>query len=73
MRRAPTASGLSRLLPTQRQPAAPDAAEMGTAYGLEMTLETTRANATTAEAAKAQAAPAKAPGGKKWLARLRRR
>lgn len=42
MRRAPSASGLSRFLAANKVPAAPDAADMGTAYGLEMSLEAGR-------------------------------
>jgi hypothetical protein len=72
MRRAPIASGTHRLLTPNRSPAVPDAAEMGTAYGMEMSLEAPHAVAAAANKAAAQAkAGAKPAGG--WLARLKRR
>jgi hypothetical protein len=70
MRRAPTASSMTRLLGPQRSPAVPDAAEMGTAYGMEMSLEAPHAAA--ANKAAAQAKPSAKPAGG-WLARLKRR
>lgn len=72
MSHPPSASRLFRWGRTRQLPDGPDAADMGTAFGLDMALPYPGIDEDPAPAAGAASAAAKAPDGG-WLTRLLRR